>query len=663
MKKSILKICSVLLVTIMLFAFCACEKDDQDAVTLKSISEKTIVADSNVDLVANSQTDYKILYPIDSSAMDNMAVRELVTFFQEATGIELVAELDDGSNYSNGHYISIGKTSVFNSANINVDSVKLGSSGFIIKRVDNNVVIYGAGYYGNLFGVYGFLQHQFDYEIYAEDEIHINRNVTNAKLKDFDLTDIPDIDYRLGGNGDIAGYAGNEYMYRMRMMNFSDVYCGSWNEGDILPFHNYFSFVSPSECRDNNPQWLSPDGTQLCLTRDPEGLMDYIFPKITALLEKYPTRNTITFTQQDTNGWCSHCTQEYYATHQETGRSEDSIAGANMSMKAKEYFSLQNITFMNELAKRLKVWNEQNCPERDIVIYLFSYAATNACPVKEDENGNAVLDVDGNYQKFDDNLEISDNLGVLYCYTLNTQYTGEYDDVSQNYIDNIKRWETLSEHFSFWAYGTNFNNYFAPYNAVQTLQDDIKLSVEAGAKVYYYQSQFNIKTPIDWGRLESYLQSKLEWDCNADMSELINNFFDNYYKDASEVMKEIYRDYASYMSYLANEKHVGTKRNTSGSLLTTDNWSYQTLIGFLNKFDQAYQKIEYLKYVDADLYKKLYNRINIETFTFRYILYSLYPNMFEYSQLEQLKADLIAECKTLGVSQMKETAGIDSLFD
>ena len=63
------------------------------------------------------------------------------------------------------------------------------------------------------------------------------------------------------------------------------------------------------------------------------------------------------------------------------------------------------------------------------------------------------------------------------------------------------------------------------------------------------------------------------------------------------------------------------------------------------------------------MYQKLYNRINIESMTFRYMLLKLYYDFYDYNQLETLRSEMIAECRALGINKATEQGVIDGLFD
>ena len=148
-----------------------------------------------------------------------------------------------------------------------------------------------------------------------------------------------------------------------------------------------------------------------------------------------------------------------------------------------------------------------------------------------------------------------------------------------------------------------------------------------------------------------------------DVAKLKNEFFDNYFKQASGVMKEIYQNYTTHMAWISSENKVNSTVNGQVAMLKKKNWPYRKLVEFLDKFDEAYATIAPLKMSNPDMYQKLYNRINIESMTFRYMLLKLYYDFYDYNQLETLRSEMIAECRALGINKATEQGVIDGLFD
>lgn len=661
------KIISLLMATLLscsIFAGCNDKGKEKEIVPeqVKTSFEKPTFENTDIDLVKEGKTEYVIVYPENASSQTKTGIQELQLFFKEATGIELQTYSD--ANYvekANSKFISVGQTTQFKDLDIDLASYNLGASGYVIKTIGDDVYLASNGKYGNMYACYEFLSYQFNYEFFAADEIRLERNVTNKKLKNFNLVDIPGFEYRLTGNGTENG----EVVNRNRMHGFSDVYAGSWGANEAPPFHNYFELISKSKYGDH-ANWFSPDGSQLCLTRDFEGLMEAVVYEVTELLKRYPTNEIVTFTQEDGPTWCTHCIEEYEELTGESGSGTVTIPGAgddDGESNAKEYYTLQNIRFVNELAKRIKAWNLEECPERNINVYLFRYGMTNVIPVKKDANGTPILDANGNYIFWDQELELADNLGVLYCYGFQSTYNEDQHITYKTLQEDLKKWRTISDNFALWGYTTNFQNYFAPFDALQQLEVNVDLCRESKAQIFYIMSQYNMETPVDWGFLETYITQKLAWNPDLDVAQLKNEFFENYFKQASDIMKDIYNDYTTHMAWISSENKVNSTVNGQVAMLTQKNWPYQKLIGFLDKFEEAYATIAPLEFSEPELYQKLYNRINIESMTFRYMLYKLHAERFDYNQLTKYREQIVAECRALGIQNAHEHGAIDGLFD
>ena len=119
---------------------------------------------------------YVILLPNNPTDEEEIAASELSVFFFEATGIKIDTVFE--TDYEEGKYISIGKTQKLKENGIVVNTSTLTSSGYVIKRVDDNLFIAG-GTSGVVFGVYGFLNSQFNYKYFDDNLYVIDKEVTD----------------------------------------------------------------------------------------------------------------------------------------------------------------------------------------------------------------------------------------------------------------------------------------------------------------------------------------------------------------------------------------------------------------------------------------------------------------------------------------------------
>lgn len=610
-------------------------------------------------LVENGKSEYKIVIPQNAAKEIVTASLELNKYFSEATGSELPVKTDASASAATEKIISIGNTAQYAASGVTSDGVDLGTNGYVIKTVDDDVFLYGDTY-GSLYSVFEFLSWQLGFDMYSDGVYDLDRNVTDLTLKNFSVIDVPDIEYRLGGATNLRSS-----LPAFRQIGLGDPFAGEFNsDEDVEPFHNWLKFIPRSVYGAAHPDWFSPDGTQLCLTRDFDGLLEAVTERCVETFKKHPGKYSITFTQMDGAGWCTHCTKAYEDLYgrEEGEETEDDIVSVTAGQGEKEYHSMNTIYFTNALAKKIKEWAATYDPNHSYDVYMFSYGMTNACPVKTDSRGTPILDENGDYMLFDDELEISDNFGVIFCYSYNLYYEDKYDVFCENSRDTLKRWNTVTDKYMIWNYSTHFQNYFAPFNCIQTLQEDYQLAASSGAKIMFDNGQYDHVSNTDWGVLKSYLKSKLAWNVNADVPKLIDKFFNGYFGECAPMMKEVFSDYLTHHAYLAVENKVGMRRNTQDSQVTKANYPYATVRAYLDKMNAAAESISYLKVNDPTLYESLYDRIALETLSYRWIELHLYPDTYEYSQVVAEKEALIAECKRLGVTMFRELNGIDSMF-
>ena len=616
------------------------------------------VTNSNEKLVTNGKCDYVIVVPQNADINILTGAGNLANYIFESTGVMLPVKPDSETTAADEKIISIGKTLQFSNSGITVGNVDLGTNGYIIKTKGDDVFMYGDSY-GCLYSVYEFLSWQFGFDMYSKGVYDLEKDVKEMYLKNFDIVDVPDIEWRQGGAMNLGSEPG------FREVGLASSFAGQFGavEGNVQPFHNWLEFIPIGTYYNDHPEWFDPGRTQLCLTRDYDGLLAEVTKRVIEQFLKYPGKYAITFTQMDGGGWCSHCKQAYleYTNGQDGDVEGGDIINVNASAQEKEWHCMNSLKFTNDLAKNIKEWAKTYDPEHEYDVYMFHYGMIGAPPIKKDNKGEPILDENGNYLQYDFGFEISDNLGVVFCYTYDVYYDGEINSDVLKVKDQIARWKTVTNKFMIWNYSTHFQNYLCPFNYLQVIQEDYQLAASSGAAILYDQSQHDNPTNTDWGALKSYIRSKLAWNVNADVPALIEKFFNGYFKDAAPIMKELYLDYVTWHSYLGSVNGVGLKRNTQSTQLTVKNYPYATVRAYLDKIQRAYQSIEHLKVNDPTLYQELYDRISLEEVSYRYVEIHLYPDKYEYNTLRQMKQDLITECKRLGITKFKEFTGIDSL--
>lgn len=212
-KKNLLKsITAFIIVAILAFSIVGCKGTDNSESDRGNVNNSGGGAEPNGEnenhrfsyketneyLIKNGTTEYKIVIPSENvSAELNIARDELVRLFKEATGVTLETVSDEGKSHdANGKYISLGDTSLYKSSGLNVDTKTLKKDGARILTKDKTIYFIGKTDTGVINGVYDFLNMHFNFETYFKDTYTLTTGVTELKFMNYDVVDIPDIEYR-----------------------------------------------------------------------------------------------------------------------------------------------------------------------------------------------------------------------------------------------------------------------------------------------------------------------------------------------------------------------------------------------------------------------------------------------------------------------------------
>lgn len=132
------------------------------------------------------------------------------------------------------------------------------------------------------------------------------------------------------------------------------------------------------------------------------------------------------------------------------------------------------------------------------------------------------------------------NVQIMLCtIELNRSKPISNDPASESFLKDLEEWTSISDHIFLWDYTVNFAHLISPFPNIHVLQTNIRLFVENGVREHFQQS--NTGTGRHLSELKSYIISKLLWDPDADVRELIREFTDGYYGPAGKwIMEYIY---------------------------------------------------------------------------------------------------------------------------
>ena len=596
--KKLYKFLAIGLSAIVAFGAAACGNKNG---TEEQKTAETQITETDNYLVKDGKSDYIIVYPKETQTnMINVSLSELTLFFEQATGVVLTAKSDADEDLfwsKSAKYISLGETEILTASGVakDDDRAALKLTGYTIKNAGDSVFLVGGGENGVLNAVYRFLREEFHFECYAADEIALDKNVKERKLLNFNgYTEVPDIMFHAAAQNETM--LNQIYSRRLGMVQLSDwiielggAFC-----------HNVLLTIPKATYQAEHANWFSPSGTQLCFTRDREGLAHEFLKKIIEVLEKNPGGYALPITQMDDGGWCDcpecqACAVKY---------------GAD---------SASQILFMNYLWDILEDWLKVNMPEREVYLYMFAYQS-NTEPPKEDENGN-----------IPEEMILRDNIYVQYApiYAAGYQsYDYKNPEASDNSsFDNMfKGWQKITNHIMAWTYSFYYKGTTGmyPYFDFSDMKETFTYLANNGVDYLFDEDHSgSARVWSDFSRLKLYLRSKLAWDTNADLMKYTDAFFANYYKSASTTMRQLFDEYSSHFAMLIAENNL---RGQGGVLDINEQkfWPKGLLDRWMRMFDKAFSDIEYLKESDPALYDTLERRIRLDSISLRYLCETLY---------------------------------------
>ncbi len=665
------KIIGILLVLTLFVSLSACGKQDSgdDSVVVPEPATKTSnrynedpekwtethrfeSTEKDEYIVKDGKCEYKILVP-ELSTFTTFARDELIRFFNEATGVTPEVVQDETiSHTADGKYISLGDTNAFKTSGLSVDKSALGRDGTRILTKDKTVYITGGTDRGVLYGVYDFLKMNFGFEVYYKDCYDIDTGVKEVKLRDYNVTDIPDIPLKARvGILQCESQDMDDYMFAYRMRTTDNL------EEIIFPIHeelgnpgskadklhNSLYYLPKDQYLASDPEFYSTKGEQLCYTargnkEKYEKMVDICARKAEQSIKWYPSLYTIHIGIMD--NWqsceCEAC-KAFASSHN----------GAESAAVYK---------FVQDMARKVVDW--MNLPENaeykrdDLQFTFFAYQWTLKPPF-EIKDGKIII--------ADDIVPDSDLKIKPFNAFSSFDFGIRMDDPTNlEQIEYATQWaQYVSDGWS-WTYGCFFNDYFCFYDPYTFYEDYYKWLYEQ--KYQFTFAQFHSRQRgADTGfyTLANYLTCKLTWNSSLNTAELIDDYFDAMYSDAADAMKDVFYECRIWFAEAHEKEGWGWSSN---QLQPTNNANLISL-GFINtlfeKLDKAYAAIE--KYgKDEATYSKLKEHIDIEWLFPAKCAIGLYSDKYDVSEIKPKFKSL---CNSLGITKVAENIGIETFLD
>lgn len=469
-------------------------------------------------VIKDGRTNYCIVIPEKSSVSMTYAKNQLSDYLYQVTGVKLNAYYDNQELPQNYNYISLGKTKYLAQEDFGFD-YKLNGDGFYIYTSGDNIYIEAGVERGILYGVYEFLERFAGIKFVAEDYYYIPSK-SEVFVGDLRIKEVPDFKER---DAFCAITSGSEFFSKMRLIDpygyssekYGENYKTLWNSMGHTVISKY---LPKTEYRDQHPDWYSDSGNQVNPTSGLDDNDNYtgdtesgIYAMIQAVKREIinnPTQKYFFLGQEDHEGYqCEGFTKSY----ERNGRSTTAVW----------------MIYINTIAKEIDRWVKETYPEREIYIGTFAYQWTLIPPVKE-EGGNIV--------PINDKVVAPDNVFVMIA-PISACYYHDYLDptckTNEIIAKYLEGWSKISNSFIVWDYQCNFKHYLNWFPHYNSMKENYKTYLKYGfwriqqqnstGEMAYYQD-----------KLDVYVTSKLMWNTDRNVEDLIKEFNYYYFGEAAE---------------------------------------------------------------------------------------------------------------------------------
>lgn len=608
-------------------AFLDGETGFSDQMLLSKLHHDIRYTQTSDTVYANGNSDYVVVLPENYSSTLNIAKSELVTFFREATGgYSLAFSTDDGLNYSaNKKYISLGNTKIAEQAGVSTQGLSLKTQGYIIKTVGKSIFVMGEDR-GVLMGVYKLLNIWFDFDQMNNLYYNLDHNEDTVSLYDFDITDVPDIDYRMSPYG---GACNNKTVNRRMGTMYNDIFIDGTESHNIL--HNIVPYF---DNRTAHPKWFLSATTdevernQLCYTahgdaEEYEQMVECAVEHVKNLIISDPTRNIMTITQMDWNIWCT-C---------------DSCTALN-----KKYGTdaVSQIYFVNDVVAKVKTWLKSEMNGREVEFVIFAYNKTQKAPTVKNDKGEWV--------PIDETVIMKDV--SIWLAPISSDYTvSVFDPKNRDLYDAFESWRPIAQKFLAWVYDCHYSDYLVPVDTYDTLQDTIKEAVRCNTSLFWAQGSYNLHNSTSFDNVKAYVYSKLMWNCMLDINDLIHDYFVKTYRAAAGTMEEAFWA----MRSVFNEQDANGDGNTIWSVPVTESaWHSRYLFGQLELFEKAKNELSVYRDSDPEFYAAAMDQVRLESVGPRYLIIRIYPSAFSEYQFDAFLDSFAEDVRELDVNKFSE---------
>ena len=443
-------------------------------------------------LFSVKQSTYRIALSKDASESEKWAARELQHWLKEISGAEI--PIESVEQPYNGSQIIIGYNDLVKEKTGESISSSLDES-FRYYSSGPDIFIYGGKQRGTMYGVMAFLENEFGCRWYTPS-VYVIPQREKYTFTAFDHSESPGI--RVRNNFYFEAFdslwaARNRMNGVMKWRQQPGGVEGYWS------VHTFYPLMPPSEFYSDHPEYYSLinnkrifEDAQLCLT-NPD-VLKIITERIKNRMRKNPEYLIYDVSQNDRDNpcQCDKC--------QAIVKKEGSESGVI-------------IWFVNQVAEAV----EKEFPDKFIGTLAYKYSRK---PCKT--------------------IRPRHNVVIRLC-SIECCFSHSIDSCPRNqlFLQDLNGWSAIAQNLYIWDYVVYFQHYIMPYPNMLVLQSNIKTFQKNNAIGIMEQAAYESRGG-EFAELRSYLISRLLWNADCNVDDVINDFMYGYYGRAGKYIRQYF---------------------------------------------------------------------------------------------------------------------------
>ncbi len=600
--------------------------------------------------IQDGKTDYTIVIAKNASETEVGAAEQLTEFVEDVSGASISTKRDNEVSYGTDQkLICIGQNSLFKRTGITITSEQVNTDGFIIKSIGDMIFINGYYDRGTLYGVYEFIEEYLGVKFLAYDATYIPESKNVMMEETLDILERPDFEMR---HLYVRTIEDPKFMSRMRMTaGGGDAYTKyGGGYGDVWydsQFHNTMTMLKTSpHYEENKDEWLNSAGTTICYTHGitEDGVVDetmetsVVKAMADALKDKIikskPSQKYFMIGQEDHHRPCE-CTR---------CKARQAKYGNRAGVM---------IVFMNAIAKYVEEWVKENMPNKEFYVSCFAYQWSSTPPTKVDS-------ATGKLVAAHEHVIPHERVYVMYAPIEACYYHAFMDESctkNEPIRGEIAGWTTLTDRLMIWDYATNYRHALFWFPNISVLSDNLRVYEQANVLFVRNQSDSQDKTSYQ-KFLQTYVMSKLMWDYDQNVYDIVHEFNQYYFEEAGEVMNQFIDLYEGHFAML--NIHTELFENTQ-QFLAAETYPYELMENALALIEKGKAIIKASDRTESEKrdFIKRFNRAELHP------RYMILKNINSYGISETEKAEYVKEFfRILGefeVSSFGESSVIQDL--